>query len=490
METAAQGLDQLDGKIDLLALQAGQLAFGDQQLLLHAEGVEVAADAFAVATHGQVEVGPGDIAGLALVDHLLLQGAQLAEVIADLAEGLDQRLVVLADGQVVVGVAFGQVGAAAATVEDRQGDRRRHLEEAARRLQHVAGVQGGEAGHRAEIEVGIELGLCRVDVAARRLDPPARGNDVGAAAEQLRREHRGQAQAGRVQRLRALQFETAIGPLAQQHGEGDAGAGDVLLGGAELLAGGGQLGLRLLQLDLAVESGAHALLAQLGHALRAFQFFLGEIAHGKGVGEVAVGAGDARREADARGLAVDPGGIGLAEGGFPGGALAAPEVEVVVEAERQVLDRRIAAAERCRGHAGRRADAGVAGLGVQRRLARGILRLGRCRRLARTRLGDLQVGGALQGFADQLVELPVAEPGPPVLARPGRWRKGYAVQAPARLEGACRLQSGVRFQAFGSDAAGGQHYRRGQRQSLRPGMEKRERHGSGLLQAGPRAAGV
>ena len=86
------------------------------------------------------------------------------------------------------------------------------------------------------------------------------------------------------------------------------------------------------------------------------------------MGEVAVGAGDACREADARGLAVDPGGIGLAEGGFPGGALA-----------------------------------------------------GRCRRLARTRLGDLQVGGALQGFADQLVELPVAEPGPPVLARPGRW---------------------------------------------------------------------
>ncbi len=170
--------------------------------------------------------------------------------------------------------------------------------------------------------------------------------------------------------------------------------------------------------------------------------------------------------------------------------LAAPEVEVVVEAERQVLDRRIAAAERCRGHAGRRADAGVAGLGVQRRLARGILRLGRCRRLARTRLGDLQVGGALQGFADQLVELPVAEPGPPVLARPGRWRKGYAFQAPPRLEGACRLQAGVRFQAFGSDAAGGQQYRRGQRQSLRPEMERREGHGSGLLQASPRAAGV
>ena len=77
METAAQGLDQLDGKIDLLALQAGQLAFGDQQLLLHAEGVEVAADAFAVATHGQVEVGPGDIAGLALVDHLLLRERNL-----------------------------------------------------------------------------------------------------------------------------------------------------------------------------------------------------------------------------------------------------------------------------------------------------------------------------------------------------------------------------------------------------------------------------
>ncbi|MDI9786945.1 multidrug RND transporter, partial [Pseudomonas aeruginosa] len=47
-----------------------------------------------------------------------------------------------------------------------------------------------------------------------RLDPPARGNDVGAAAAQFRREHRWQAQAGRVQRLRALQFAAAIGPLA------------------------------------------------------------------------------------------------------------------------------------------------------------------------------------------------------------------------------------------------------------------------------------
>lgn len=239
-----------------------------------------------------------------------------------------------------------------------------------------------------------------------------------------------------------------------------------------LLAGGGQLGLRLLQLDLAVEPGAHAFLAQFGHALRALQFFLGEIAHGEGMVEIAVGAGDACRQADARGLAVDLRRIGPAEGGFPGGAFAAPEVEVVVEAERQVLDRRVAPAERCRGDAGRRADSGIAGLGVQRRLARGILRLGRCRCLARTRLGDLQVRRALQGLGDQLVELAVAEPGPPVLARPGRWRQGYAVQASACLEGASLLQTGVRLQAFGSDAAGGQENRRGQGQPLWPGMEK------------------
>ncbi|MCY1443278.1 hypothetical protein D9M71_596830 [compost metagenome] len=61
---------------------------------------------------------------------------QLVDAVADIAQRPDQGLVVLRHRQVVVGVAGIEVGAQTATVENRHGNRRCDIEEAAGRTKH------------------------------------------------------------------------------------------------------------------------------------------------------------------------------------------------------------------------------------------------------------------------------------------------------------------------------------------------------------------
>ncbi|MCY1439053.1 hypothetical protein D9M71_552720 [compost metagenome] len=116
--------------------------------------------------------------------------AQLVDAVTDIPQRLHQAFVVLRHGEVVVGVARIEVGAQAATVENRHRNRRCNAEEAAGRSKHRIAQQGLGAGSGAEVQVGVEPGLAGVDAFARRLDPPARGDQVRATPEQLGRQHR------------------------------------------------------------------------------------------------------------------------------------------------------------------------------------------------------------------------------------------------------------------------------------------------------------
>ncbi|MNV55022.1 hypothetical protein D3C71_1472410 [compost metagenome] len=115
---------------------------------------------------------------------------QLVDAVADIPQRLDQAFVVLRHGEVVIGVAGIEVGAQAATVEDRHRDRRCNVEEAAGRTKHRIAQQGFGTGGGAEVQVGIEPGLAGVDAFARRFDPPARGHQIRATPQQFGRQHR------------------------------------------------------------------------------------------------------------------------------------------------------------------------------------------------------------------------------------------------------------------------------------------------------------
>jgi hypothetical protein len=98
---------------------------------------------------------------------------------------VDDAAVVAGDRRVEVGGAAREVGAQPPRIEDRQADRRADAVLRAARLQQPVEAEGRQADEGDEVDVRIELRLRGGDVAGRRLDAPARGDDVGATAEQV-----------------------------------------------------------------------------------------------------------------------------------------------------------------------------------------------------------------------------------------------------------------------------------------------------------------
>ena len=176
--------------------------------------------------------------------------------VADIAQRLDQAFVVLRHREVVIGVAGIEVGAQAATVENRHGNRRRDVEETAGRTEHRIAQQRFGTGRGAEVEVGIEPGFAGVDVFARRLDPPARGHQVRATTEQLGRQHRRQRHGAGLKNVRSGDFIAAIRAFAEQNGQGDFRAVQAFFGVDQVGLGSGFQAFGLLELVLAVDPGS------------------------------------------------------------------------------------------------------------------------------------------------------------------------------------------------------------------------------------------
>ena len=180
--------------------------------------------------------------------------------------------------------------------------------------------------------------------------------------------------------------------------------------------GAGHFRIVLLQLQLAVDAGGHALAGQLTRLAGALQFGLRQILLGVCIAELHIGACHVAGQFDARRTCLDIGGACLAQCGLPRGTLAAPQVEAPVEAGIAVLgggEMRLWA-EQAIGQA----RAGNTGAAVDGRATRSVGDADFRLRLTCTRIGDRQAGVVLECFADQVRELRITEPAPPVLCRP------------------------------------------------------------------------
>ena len=203
----------------------------------------------------------------------------------------------------------------------------------------------------------------------------------------------------------------------------------------QLRLGAGFQAFGLLELVLTVDARVQAALAQVEHLPGALEIVIGQVAHDMRLAQVAVSLGHIGRQGQARGLLVDFGGPGLAQRGFPGSTLAAPEVEVVVEAGADISHCRVGIALPQRVLVFRQPRTADTGAGVQGRQACGVRRIGGGFGLMGTGAGHLHVGAVLQGFLDQAIELRVAEAFPPVGAGPGGARQGHAGQRLTGLQG-------------------------------------------------------
>lgn len=109
----------------------------------------------------------------------------------------------------------------------------------------------------------------------------------------------------------------------------------------QLRLGAGFQALGLLVLIFTVDAGTQAALAQVEHLAGALEVVDRQVPHDMRLAQVAVGLGHVGGQGQPCGLLVDFCGAGLAQGGFPGSALATPQVKVVIEAGADVTHRRV-----------------------------------------------------------------------------------------------------------------------------------------------------
>ncbi|RMQ87589.1 hypothetical protein ALP97_200298 [Pseudomonas salomonii] len=202
----------------------------------------------------------------------------------------------------------------------------------------------------------------------------------------------------------------------------------------QLRLGAGFQAFGLLVLVLAVDTGTEATFAQVEHLAGALEVVIGQVTHDMRLAQIAVSLGHVGSQGQACGLLVDFGGTRLAQRGFPGGALATPEVEVVVEAGADVAHGGIGVALPARVLVLGQARTAHTGAGIQGGHAFGVGSIGRGFGLVGTGAGVLHVGAVLQGFMDQAIELRVAKAFPPVGGRPGGRGQGHAAQGFAGLQ--------------------------------------------------------
>ena len=268
-----------------------------------------------------------------------------------------------------------------------------------------------------------------------------------------------------MQNFRSSNFVAAIRAFAEQYGQGDFRAVQTFFSVDQAGFGTGLKALGLLELVLAVDPGTQAALAQIEHLFGAFQIVVGQVVNDMRLTQIAVGPGHVGGEGQLRGLTIDFGSASLTECSFPGITLAAPQVEVVIETGADVTHGGVGIALPSRvlilGQA-RTADAGA---GVAGRIAFGIGGIRGGAGLMRAGFGDLHVRAVVQRFADQPVELRVAEAGPPVAFWPRGRRQGHAVEGLADFQ-AFRVEVFVLcVEAAVVGAAGEDHRRQHQGQA-------------------------
>ncbi len=372
--------------------------------------------------------GVGAAAGLeraALRVELGIGGADRGDLVGDLGQRGVEGLVVGGDGGVVLrGLAL-EVGAQLAAFEDRQGQGGAGAEAFDITIGQRAEAEGGVAGEGGEVDVRVEARLGHVDLARGGFHLPARGDDVGAPAEQLQRQILRQRRSGQAGQGGDGDAQAAVGAGAEQFAELVAGQQDLLVelgqlvgGVVGVLAGAGAL-------DLAVQPGAQAFLGQDVQALALLQQLGRHLACGALLGQLVVGAGQGGGEGEARLLLLGLGRPLLRDGAGQVRAVLAPQVQLVGQAEQGLAGVGPTAAGLGRAGGGLQLDVlvDVAAVGAEQRGGGGqggaVRGLGLGLGGDDARAGALQVRVVGQGLGGEGHQLRVLELAHPVGAGPG-----------------------------------------------------------------------
>ena len=414
---------------------------------------QVGAQAGLVALGGQVVRGFGGGLGLGLLGLLAGHRAHRADLVGGLVHGFDDGGVVGLHGGVELGRLRAQVGAQAAGVEDRQVDGGADAVLFTARAQQPVEAHRRQADEGTEVEVGIERGLGRLRIAAGRFDAPTRGRDVGAPAQQIRRQ-RGR-QGGQLHRAqRRTQAVERVGRLAGQRRQRVARPRHLLVDLLDLQARFGQRAFTLAQLHAGVQAALHALADDLQRLVALLQRALVDFALGLQATQLHIAAHDTGGQHHAGGL-----GLGLrralrAQGRRQRGAVQTEEVEFQNRADLRRSQGADRTAQRRRVDAvGAEALAGDIGRTEDQRTGAGLLRRDTGLGARDAGLRHLQARVAGESALDQRSQVGVTEVLPPVGGQRRRcWRKGRVRQPQLR-----RLQGRRRRADAGTAGAATQH---------------------------------
>ncbi|MNZ80858.1 hypothetical protein D3C78_995080 [compost metagenome] len=270
---------------------------------------------------------------------LLLHRLTADQLVGNVLQRADDRLVVVRHGHVIARRGHTQLRAQAAAVEDRQADGRPDVvvELAPGKEFQRPATGGHEAQAPDQVNVGEETGVGDVDTTRLRGHLPAAGDHVGALADQLGRQGRRQFQRGGEGQAGALDLRALTRPLARQRGQLVAGKGDFFVQAIQLAVGFGQRCFGLADLKMSADTAVQAALGQSQDLLLLLQLGLDDVALGEVQAELNVGTHHIVLQFQLRLAGLGHAHVCLVHGLFAGIALAPPEVQGIAEADGGVV---------------------------------------------------------------------------------------------------------------------------------------------------------
>ena len=321
---AAEGADELDGGGELAGVEVGGGALVGEQGALGGEDFEVAGGSALIALVGDVEgvLGGGD--GVALGGGLLLEDAEVGELVFDFVECAEDGGFVGGGLGLVAVAGFAGEGVAAAGVKEELGGLCAEGPEGAGALNPCGGLEALEAAGCAEGDGGVIGADGDADLGVGGGDAALGGGDVGAALYQLRRKAEGDG-GEREGEGRGGEGEVA----GLEVGEG--GQGVLVLGAGlgyvdRLGADGFKLGAGLGDIGFSADAAVEPLLGEGELALVVGDGGLEQVALGVEAAEFEVVLSQLGVEGEVEGGEVGGAGLGGFTGGLDGAADAAPEV--------------------------------------------------------------------------------------------------------------------------------------------------------------------
>ena len=394
---------------------------------------------------------------------LLGQRLCLGNGVGHVRHGVDDGGVVLLHGAVVDGRLAAQLGAQAGAGKDGQAQRGGNAADVRVGIEKMAEAKGLEAGERHQIHVRVELGLGGVDALRRRFHSPALGGDVGTAADQVGRQGGGNGQRLVQAQHGARERRAGARPLAGQGRQLVAQQGQRFGRLLQLAASRGQGGFDLRHVYVRADAGLLALARDVEDAGALRQAALDHVLQLEFIRQLDVGAHQRRFQGQAGHLRFGRRHLHVAQRGGQGGAVAAPQVQVVRGRDGGLVAPRVIAGQRRRRAAMPRIQFAVDGdvrVGLRAGLVLG--RAGQRLGLAHARLGAAQGGAVGQRLLHQTVQLGVMQVLPPLRARPLYGGAGGRIHGLAALQGIGvehgrlrRDMAHVGASAQGKDQAGG-----------------------------------